>query len=82
MQTRTLWFGVRSYFVLLIYLQVTLVLALNGIATFPWGLLTIGPQMFVDQGIIFALTIPGLLGRYIVDKRRRLKSGQTTATRK
>ena len=66
----------------MIYLQVTLLLAGNGIATFPWGLLTIGPQAFVDQGIIFVLAIPGLLGMYIVNKRRRLESRQPTATRK
>src|SRR6266571_3777461 len=55
MQTRTLWFVVRLYFVVLIYLQVTLLLATNGIATFPWGVLTLGPHEFVNQGIVFAL---------------------------
>ena len=37
MQTRALWFAVRGYIVVLLYLQVALLLAGNGIATFPWG---------------------------------------------
>ena len=73
MQTRTLLFGVRGYVVVLLYLQVALFLAGTGIATFPWGVLTVGPQEFVDQGIMFVLAIPGLLGLYIVSTRRRLE---------
>jgi hypothetical protein len=66
-------FAVRGYFVVLLYLQVALLLAGTGIATFPWGVLTVGTQEFVDQGIIFVLAIPGVLGLYIVNTRRRLE---------
>ena len=79
MRTRNIWFGVRVYLVILIYLQVALLLAGNGVATFPWGALTLGPKEFVDQGIIFVMTIPGLLGVYVVNTRRRLESSQPTA---
>jgi hypothetical protein len=81
MQTRTLWFAVRIYFVALIYLQVALLLAGNGIATFPWGVLTLGPREFGDQGVIFLLAIPGFLGVYIVNARRRIESRHSTAKR-
>ena len=80
MQTRTLWFVVRLYFVVLIYLQVTLLLATNGIATFPWGVLTLGPHEFVNQGIVFALALPGFVGMYIVNKKRRFESRQPGKT--
>ena len=79
MKARTLWFGVRGYFVILIYLQVALLPAGNGIATFPWGVLTLGPREFADQGIIFVLTIPGFIGIYIVNTRRRLEGRQPVA---
>jgi len=82
MQTRTLWFIVRIYLVLLIYLEIALILAGNGIATFPWGVLTLGPREFLDQGIMFSLAVPGLLGTYIVNKRRRLGNGQPTSQTK
>ncbi|HVH15140.1 MAG TPA: hypothetical protein VNA15_05410 [Candidatus Angelobacter sp.] len=78
MQTRTLLLAVRGYIVVLLYLQVALILAGNGIATFPWGVLTLGPKdqgiiFFADQGIIFVLTVPGVLGMYLVNARRRLE---------
>ena len=76
MQTRTLWFAVRGYIVVLLYLQVALLLAGNGIATFPWGVLSLGPKEFADQGVIFVLSIPGLLGVYVVNRRRGRESGQ------
>ncbi len=70
MQTRTLLFAVRGYVVVLLYLQVALLLVGNGIGTFPWGVLNVGSQEFVDQGIIFLLAIPGILGMYIAYTRR------------
>jgi hypothetical protein len=79
MRTRTLWFIVRIYFVLLIYLEVALILAGNGIATFPWGSLELGPKEFADQGVMFMLAVPGLLGTYIVNKKRRIESGPPNA---
>jgi len=76
MQTRILWFVVRGYIVVLLYLQVALLLAGNGIATFPWGVLALGPNEFADQGIVFVLAIPGLFGVYLVNRRRGRESGQ------
>jgi hypothetical protein len=76
MQTRTRWFAVRGYIVVLLYLQVALLLAGNGIATFPWGVLALGPMEFADQGVIFVLTIPGLFGVYVVNRRGGRESRQ------
>ena len=71
--------GVRIYFVIFIYLQVALLFAGNGVAIFPWGVLSLGPREFADQGVIFVLTVPGLLGAYAVSTRRRIESEQVTS---
>jgi len=73
MRTRTLLLAVRGYIVVLLYLQVTLLLAGFGTPILPWGVITVGPSEFVDQGIIFVLEVPGLLGMYLVNARRRLE---------
>jgi hypothetical protein len=70
LQAQTLWFAVRVYFLTLIYLQVALILAGNGIAIFPWGAVTLGPRLFGYQGIIFVLSFLGLFGSYIVNKKK------------
>jgi hypothetical protein len=79
LQVRTLWFAVRVYYIILIYLQVALLLAGNGMAIFPWGAVALGPRLFGYQGIIFVLGFLGLVGVYIVDKKRIAEGRQPTA---
>ena len=73
MRTRTLLFAVRAYTVVLLYLQMALLLAMFGAPILPWGVVTVGPLEFVDQGVIFVPAVPGILGMYLVNARRRLE---------
>jgi hypothetical protein len=78
-RSRTLLFVVRVYLVFLIYLQVGLMLAMSGVSAFPWTILTVGPRLFADQSIIFALAVLGLLGMYLVNSKGRIESQPPTA---
>jgi hypothetical protein len=79
LKARTLWFVVRVYGIILIYLQVALLVAGNGMAIFPWGAVTLGPRLFGYQGIIFVLGFLGLVGSYIADRKKETESRKPTA---